>query len=250
MNTTNPDECNSSSVWDRESQNYDENREDTTYRSCINACSNQIVLNKSERVIVEVGCGTGMVTIKMAQRYRDRKILAIDFSPGCLVKLREKLSKQRLENVVPLCADARYLPVKSNAADLVVCANLLQHFQPVQQATIMAQLNSILKRKKLIVCSVHQYSTFKQRAGWDKISYSFKGHKLYTFRFETSELRELFVNKGFLLLTIQGIGHAMPNWLVRLRQYRIWFLIDCLLLNRIRTFAESAHMLLATARKS
>lgn len=74
--------------------------------------------------ILDLACGTGEITARLAERYPSAQIVGIDLDPAHLVRARERCGDdERLQFQV---ADAYHLPEDDGAFDLVVCRSLLQ----------------------------------------------------------------------------------------------------------------------------
>jgi SAM-dependent methyltransferase len=89
--------------------------------------------------VLEVGCGTGLVTGWLAEMVRPGKVLAIDFSPEMLMKARER----RVEAEFALADICRAEPLPFRQFDLVLCFNSFPHFR--DQPTALRQMSRHLK---------------------------------------------------------------------------------------------------------
>jgi len=74
--------------------------------------------------VLEVGCGTGLLTGELAKT--GAKILAIDISPDLLDRARERV---RSSNVTFLCANAYELECEDNTFDFIVGMSVLHHLE-------------------------------------------------------------------------------------------------------------------------
>ena len=81
------------------------------------------IVNSSPNVL-EMGCGTGIVTVAIAPNVRE--ITGIDISPKMIAKAQEKALRQNIENVTFKVLDASELPFPDHAFDVVLLPNLLQ----------------------------------------------------------------------------------------------------------------------------
>ncbi|MBI1846093.1 MAG: methyltransferase domain-containing protein [Candidatus Rokubacteria bacterium] len=71
--------------------------------------------------ILDVGAGTGFLTVELAQRCGpDARIIAVDPWPAAMRRLRRKLEHLRLDNVVLLEQDAASLALPEASVDVVV----------------------------------------------------------------------------------------------------------------------------------
>jgi len=76
---------------------------------------------KRDLVVLDVGCGTGFLTVELAERCGPgTKVFAVDPWQGALDRLRRKLEQRGLENVQLREQDAATLDLPSASVDLVV----------------------------------------------------------------------------------------------------------------------------------
>ncbi len=83
----------------------------------------QAEIDTAPHVIVDLGCGTALLTWDLAQRFPDALVMGADRSPAML-----KASRRRGALTLPLlCADAYALPLRAGSVDLVV-STISYHF--------------------------------------------------------------------------------------------------------------------------
>jgi ubiquinone/menaquinone biosynthesis C-methylase UbiE len=88
----------------------------------------EIAEPRSGQTVVDLGCGTGLLTLAIAERV-DR-VWAVDSSPAMVEYLRIKASSAGLHNVEMVLASAVSLPLVDEVADLVIsnyCLHELPH---------------------------------------------------------------------------------------------------------------------------
>ncbi|MHA1793253.1 MAG: methyltransferase domain-containing protein [Promethearchaeota archaeon] len=70
---------------------------------------------KENEVILDLGCGSGFISIALAKRYRDNpksKIYSLDVDEKAIQSLEKKISKNGLENIKAIHADAtKHIPI-------------------------------------------------------------------------------------------------------------------------------------------
>lgn len=69
------------------------------------------------KVILDVGCGTGVATMELAKRYRKAQVVALDFAIPMLRETRKRGSWLRRPRC--LCGDLEQLPLADNSVDLI-----------------------------------------------------------------------------------------------------------------------------------
>jgi len=84
-------------------------------------------LSEGDRVL-EVGCGTGFTTTGIAEKVRQKDIVAIDLTPEQMEKAIEKLP-----NVNYIRGDAENLPFKDNSFDASISAGSIEYWPNPQR---------------------------------------------------------------------------------------------------------------------
>ena len=69
------------------------------------------------KVILDIGCGTGVATMGLAKRYRKASVVALDFALPMLQQTRKRGSWLRRPRC--LCADLEHLPLADSSVDLI-----------------------------------------------------------------------------------------------------------------------------------
>ncbi|MCM1404296.1 MAG: methyltransferase [Prevotella sp.] len=82
---------------------------------------------QSNDIVIDVGCGTGVLTLLIAFNYQPREIICVDINATAVNQLRKNLvinqDKLTATNFTPLHADARQLHkiLTNKVADVIVC---------------------------------------------------------------------------------------------------------------------------------
>jgi ubiquinone/menaquinone biosynthesis C-methylase UbiE len=81
----------------------------------------------ASRWILDVGCGTGILLPYLLEFCSPAtRILELDYAAAMLRENARKLIARRVSRV---CGDARHLPFRAEAFDLVLCFGVLPHFE-------------------------------------------------------------------------------------------------------------------------
>ena len=75
--------------------------------------------------VVDIGCGTGLLALAFAPRVR--RVWALDVSPGMVADIGRRAEDAGIDNIIPLCADARVLPLPDDSIDIAVSSYALHH---------------------------------------------------------------------------------------------------------------------------
>jgi ubiquinone/menaquinone biosynthesis C-methylase UbiE len=138
----------------------------------IAAAIRQRVEGRKDLVVVDYGCGTGLVTLELQGLAAE--ITGIDSSPAMLAELERKAQAQGLGRVRTLLADLQREPAPRIQADLVVTAMTLHHVEDVPG--VVARLATMLAPGGLLCLadldtedgSFHQDNTGVQHFGFDR----------------------------------------------------------------------------------
>lgn len=79
--------------------------------------------------VLEIGCGTGLVTGWLARQVAPGQVTAIDFSPAMLARARE-----RHPDVTHLAWDICDAPTPSSNHDVAFCLHVIPHFRDLDTA--------------------------------------------------------------------------------------------------------------------
>ena len=95
------------------------------------------------RVIVDVGAGTGFLSVELAQRALGSTVHAVDPWAAACARLRRKIAQIGLANVFVHEQDASSLPLGDGAADLVVSNLGVNNFE--NAAAVLAECHRVLR---------------------------------------------------------------------------------------------------------
>jgi SAM-dependent methyltransferase len=134
-------------------------------------------------VVVEVGCGTGRVTQRLASRCH--QVWALDHSLDSLRRARDKVGGDRVRFVQ---ADAGYLPLRPEIADRALSCQMLEHLPAALRQRAVSEAARVLRPGGRFVVSAYWHSPFTRLWG-DR-----EGHHsgmIYYYRFSRAEFRSL-----------------------------------------------------------
>ncbi len=109
------------------------------------------VLDLSHKVVLDVGCGIGMMTAELAKRAGPRgKVIAVDISEEQLAIARNYADKQQLNNIEFICLDVNSLAQIDVRAAFVYSRFLLEHIKEPYHA--LQEMNKLLKQGGHLFC--------------------------------------------------------------------------------------------------
>jgi malonyl-CoA O-methyltransferase len=118
--------------------------------------------------VIDIGCGTGDLTMKLLNSYKQSRVIGLDFAEQMLGKVRAKLSwREKFLGRRPtlLCGDAEMLPVADQSVDLIFSNLTLQWCNDLD--TTFAEFRRVLKPGGLLMFSSLGPDTLKElRASW------------------------------------------------------------------------------------
>lgn len=117
---------------------------------------------RPEDVVVDLGAGTGLLTLALAPRV-DR-VFAADFAPEMLHRLAELAATGGHENVETMEADLRQLPLDDASATLVVSNYAFHHLGRVDKELALAEARRVLAPGgRLVICDMMFSLSFERR---------------------------------------------------------------------------------------
>ena len=176
-------------------------------------------------VCLDVGCGTGRYSLKIADR--GVKVVPLDLSSKMLKRLKLKAEKSGVSDKVDVVlADGERLPFRENAFDCLVCALAFDHFEDCDGAA--GEFSRVLKGEGLCVVSVFNGCTledFQKRYGFgDKVPFRTEGMDpvlVFEAGHSAGEVEKIFGNHGFTVEAVKGCcyWHMSPLFEV---YYAFW----------------------------
>jgi SAM-dependent methyltransferase len=141
-----------------------------------------------ERVILDAGCGTGAMSIRLKQWGR---VVSADFSPLAL-----QFSRRRGLNHL-LCADAMRLPFEVGTFDTIVSMDVLEHIP--DDALALREFYRVLKPGGRVILTVPAYPHL-----WSEHDIAL----MHFRRYQRTELQARFTEAGFRL---EKLSHTMTT---------------------------------------
>jgi len=116
--------------------------------------------------ILDIGCGTGVLTDALMKRYPKAEVVALDFALPMLERTKKR--GRWLRRAKCLCADLDHLPLASGSFDLVFSNVAIQWSQHPAEA--IAELHRVLRPEGLLMFSSFGPDTlFELRNAWSQV---------------------------------------------------------------------------------
>ena len=108
---------------------------------------------KSNYKVLEIGCGTGIVSLGIAAQAES--VVAVDISPKMIAVAKEKAAKLSIDNVDFQIADGYSLPYENNMFDVVILSNILHIVK--EPGSLLTEVSRLLKHDGLLVTATDCY---------------------------------------------------------------------------------------------
>lgn len=194
---------------------------------------------KKEDVILDAGCGTGRISIRIASQIR--RLICVDFSIDSLLILQKKLPSGLYSKVHCITADLSKMPIRGNSFSKIVSVQVIQHIPSHEKRlSVLRSFHGLLQKGGHLVFTVFRWNG----AVWiNKEGYYAK--KLYRYAFEADEIKTLVKEAGFDEISIQPliVQH------LRLQRFGLWTTYLDRLLARFLNPRRFGQFLLIAARK-
>ena len=117
----------------------------TGYKKSVNYFISQLPFNNNDTIkVLDAGCGTGVYSLDILNKYKQAKVTAFDLNEKLVKHLKEKVLKNKLEDRVRLfTADIQgpLLEIENEKFNLIITAGVLEY---VKQDEVVKNLSSFL----------------------------------------------------------------------------------------------------------
>lgn len=113
----------------------------------IRACQIEILRWQDQRTgrtyrLLDVGCGTGSLLMRLSGDAEAAMLVGLDYSPAMLRRLTSRAATSDRANVHAVQADSERLPFADASFDLVTCCNSFHHYP--HQALVAREMHRVL----------------------------------------------------------------------------------------------------------
>ncbi|MGN8646191.1 class I SAM-dependent methyltransferase [Gracilibacillus sp. HCP3S3_G5_1] len=106
-------------------------------------------INKDDHIL-DVGAGTGYITIPAAKIVHDGLVYALDIDAKMLDLISSKVAKEKIPNVKTLKGRIEDMPINDNSIDMVLASIVLHELKDL--STALNQIKRVLKSEGFFVC--------------------------------------------------------------------------------------------------
>lgn len=104
----------------------------------------------SPGTVIDLGTGSGILLPELSRLFDS--VISLDIEPELLHQL--KTMPAGGGSIQYLTGDARFLPIRDNAVDMVVCAEVLEHID--DEMSCLSEIHRILKAEGILILSTPQ----------------------------------------------------------------------------------------------
>lgn len=188
----------------------DEIYSSSKYRKMANVKVQRVTFDSTinNSVILEIGCGDGVVLEEFDRLYKNNELIGVDISEFAIQRAIEKNTASISYKV----SDARTLPIESEKCDVVYSIGLIEHFNTEDLEKVLSEKKRVLKHGGKLVLMVPNKLSFGriQRKILKKLGkWSFG----YQTEFSPTELISMLENEGFKNLNIKSYNVFKPKGL-------------------------------------
>lgn len=108
--------------------------------------------------ILEIGCGSGLLTARLTERFPSARILAVDIAPGMVGYARQRLGDP--PQVIWAATDVRHLDAPAHSFSLITSSSALHWVQPLQPA--LEKLREMLAPNRRLICGLMTRGTLAE----------------------------------------------------------------------------------------
>lgn len=173
-------------------------------RTAEDVAERTLLLTCEKKTILELGCGTGLLTEQLVKHYPDAAISAVDLATDMLLYAKSRLTtkpplwqfwSEAKSPVRWVQADAYALPFDDASFDLIVSNFMLQWCQDLDR--VFAEMRRVVKPGGAILFSTFGPDTLKElRQAWVRVEGD-AAHQRFNEFIDMHDLGDALIRNGF-----------------------------------------------------
>lgn len=196
--------------WNKMSHNYDfqvNSKYAQTYDETIKITQKYL---KNSAVVLDLGCGTGITTIKLAADVK--KIDAIDISENMIDIAKSKADKHGLSNIDFGVLDIYNEKLKKGSYDVIMAFNILYFIKDLNK--LLYRVNELLKPDGIFISSTDCLGEKQTLTIMIQSLLSKMGLIPYIKKLRISELKEMIAANNFSIVETHNLYDSPPNYYI------------------------------------
>lgn len=199
-----------SGFWDKRARMFDSQVLEVYKNAYKKTVKRSAAFLNQENTVLEIGCGTGIVTMQLADKVK--KLTAIDISGKMLLQAEQKAREQKKKNITFHCGNLMEMNFPAESFDVVTAYNVLLYME--NQEEVLDKIYEILKPGGLFIsatdCLGRNFSKDAVKKFWKS-----KLHLMPYVTFDTPiGLMRRIQKHGFLVLEIVNLHKNPPNMFI------------------------------------
>ncbi len=201
-------------IWDRLASGYDANTGKTYKGAYLESIERTKKLLDSTDQVLEIGCGTGIIALGIANRCGS--VTGVDISPVMIEQARTKAASENVQNVTFEVFDGYSLPLGDSSFDTVLLFNVLYIVKEPQ--TLLAEAGRLLKPGGILVSATDCLAEPVNLYSRIVMAYEWVMHKLgiipFISFFRKKDVENLLTENGFTVKETAILHPAPVNFYV------------------------------------
>ncbi len=148
----------------------------------------QVLNGPKPSAILDVGCGTGYLTIMLKEHFPKAKIIGLDFSPGML-----EVARSKHDDIAWVLADGRCLPFFDGHFDILISNLAYQWAGDLTKA--FTEARRVLSPDGILACTLFGYHTCREL--FQSLDEAKAGTLQFTRLPDLPQVREALAASGF-----------------------------------------------------
>lgn len=159
--------------------------------------------------LLDVACGSGGITFKLAKMMPELEIIGIDFNEEAIAYANSRSLKEN-KKLIFIASPAEKMNFKTNEFDSILMSDALDHF--VEPKLVLTEAYRLLKKDGDLIISVGNYhSIFPLIENlWEFMGKGRKWKHQHLTHFTRKKIKEYLTEIGFMQIQIKSMHNTKP----------------------------------------